>query len=423
MQKLVAVDLPGSSLFASVTEKCFEDEDAVLPIDQRLSKAAKENLIRLFRPHRIITAAGQKSNPSVLSGKVLPGRKTGGREPYDIKDIEVIALSDGIATDRGDALVMPTSGTTGTPKGVVLTLDALLASAEATHKYLGVVSTDDKWLCCLPPGHIGGFSVMTRGILTSTPIVAIPKFDTETVLRLLQNDNVTLTSLVSTTLRMLGDNANRFRKILLGGSRAPDETPANTVTTYGMTETASGVVYDGNLLEGVELTFRDSESSLIDPGRQLRQGEICLRGKMLFKNYRLTGEDPKQNGWFPTGDSGRLTDENRLQVDGRIQEMIITGGENVWPSHVESIISNNQNVAEVAVAGMEDGKWGQRVVAFIVPVRGTTEVDLEEIKGSIREEIGPWAVPKDVYFIDKMPKTAIGKPIKSRLLAEAAKNA
>lgn len=259
---------------------------------------------------------------------------------------------------------------------------------------------------------------MTRGILTSTPTVIIPKFETKTVLELIEREHVTLTSLVTTTLNMLGENASLLRKILLGGSKAPENTPDNVVKTYGMTETASGVVYDGNILSGMEIAFRDPGNQLSAPDKTLPEGEICLRGKMLFRNYRLAAEDPKINGWFPTGDAGRLNKEGRLEVDGRIAEMIITGGENVWPSQVENIISKAKNVSEVVVTGLDDEKWGQKVVAFIVPIDRGAILETAKINETIKETIGPWAVPKDFYLMNEIPKTAIGKPIKSQLLKE-----
>lgn len=414
MQKLVAIDLPGGEQFSLITKKCFEHNDAVLPLDQRLSQTAKENLVKLFRPHCIVSYPGKK-NPFDSTGSTFPEHQSGN---CSLRDTETINLADGVTMQEGDALVMPTSGTTGIPKGVVLTLEALQASAAATNEYLDVNTSSDKWLCCLPLGHIGGFSVMTRGILTSTPTVIIPKFETKTVLELIEREHVTLTSLVTTTLNMLGGNASLLRKILLGGSKAPENTPDNVVKTYGMTETASGVVYDGNILSGMEIAFRDPGNQLSAPDKTLPEGEICLRGKMLFRNYRLAAEDPKINGWFPTGDAGRLNKEGRLEVDGRIAEMIITGGENVWPSQVENIISKAKNVSEVVVAGLDDEKWGQKVVAFIVPIDRGAILETAKINETIKETIGPWAVPKDFYLMNEIPKTAIGKPIKSQLLKE-----
>lgn len=420
MRKLVALDLPGNHLFQRLVEQCFENGDAVLPLDQRLSRLAKEKIIKLLRPGLIVTSPILSDKKSVSPGGYADYLPCLPNVDLGLNDLEVIKLEDGVDTESRDGAVIATSGTTGIPKGVILSIDALTASAKATNKYLGVNNDQDKWLCCLPVSHVGGFSVITRGILTGTKVEVIPKFDFETTIRLLEEENVNLTSLVPTTLERLGETyAGQFRKILLGGSKLPEINSKNIVKTYGMTETASGVVYDGNLLDKVELKFRHIDSTLSVNSQKLTEGEICLRGEMLFRNYRFADQDPKNDGWFPTGDAGRVDKNGKLVVDGRIAELIITGGEKVWPAHVEKVIARVSGVAEVVVAGIDDKTWGQKVTAFILPAEGTDLPDMTHIKGSVREEIGPWAVPKSIYFVKRIEKTAIGKPIKAKLISAA----
>ncbi len=146
--------------------------------------------------------------------------------------------------------------------------------------------------------------------------------------------------------------------IVLGGAAPPESLPANVVTTYGMTETGSGVVYDGVPLDGVEVALDDED------------GSIMLKGPMLLRCYR-DGTDPKHSGgWLTTGDIGELDANGRLVVLGRRGDLIITGGENVWPEPVEKVLAEVPGVADVAVAARDDEEWGQRVVAFVVPERG-----------------------------------------------------
>ena len=238
----------------------------------------------------------------------------------------------------------------------MLTHDAVRASAIATSERLGVTD-GDRWLACLPLAHVGGLSVVTRALHTGTDLTVLPRFDVETV-EAAAHDGATLVSLVSTALGRI--DASLFRTIVLGGSAPPSDRPANTVTTYGMTETGSGVVYDGVPLDGVEVRIDDD-------------GEIHLRGPMLLRGYR-DGRDPLVaidgvGGWLATGDLGRWLPDGRLHVDGRRGDLIITGGENVWPDAVERALRTDPRVADVAVTGTADPEWGQIVTAYVVAER------------------------------------------------------
>jgi O-succinylbenzoic acid--CoA ligase len=297
--------------------------------------------------------------------------------------------------DDGDLVVISTSGTTGEPKGVVLTYDAVVASAIATSSRLGVSAEHDHWLCALPLNHVGGLSVVMRSFITGTRLTLFDRFD---IARFEQaiSDGATLTSLVPTTLARLGrKRSDRFRKILLGGSSMPPELPGNVVTTYGMTETGSGVVYDGMPLDDVEIEIRSG-------------GEIALRCPMLLRCYR-DGTDPKdERGFFGTGDIGAVDVTDRLQVFGRNNELIISGGENIWPVEVERLLTGVPGVAEIGIAGIEDSEWGQRIVGVVVTTPDAV-LSLDALNERCRAHIGPWAVLKDLIVVEALPRTAIGK--------------
>ena len=171
-------------------------------------------------------------------------------------DGEQHALPDGIGVEDGDALVVATSGTSGQPKGVVLTHDAIAASAVATSARLGIDPDRHTWMACLPLAHIGGLAVVTRSIITGTRLVVLPGFEAEAVEEAGRSGLVSHVSLVATALQRLDPSV--FTCVLLGGSRIPDALPANVVATYGMTETGSGVVYDGWPLDGVEISLGPS---------------------------------------------------------------------------------------------------------------------------------------------------------------------
>ena len=297
----------------------------------------------------------------------------------------------GNGVEPGDALVVATSGTTRTPRGVVLTHAAVRASAVATSARLGVTATDT-WLACLPLSHIGGLAVIARAIVTATPLVVHDGFDAAAVTEAAR-DGATLVSLVTTALRRI--DPTLFRRVVVGGSRSPAELPDNVTTTYGMTETGSGVVYDGVPLAGVEVRV-DTE------------GEIHLRCPMLARCYR-DGPIPVVDGWYATGDLGEIESDGRLVVHGRRDELIITGGENVFPTAVEVAVAGHPGVSEVAVAGVPDLEWGERVVAWIVPTDPSAPPTLAAIRALTAESLPKFMAPKEIRIVESLPTTTSGK--------------
>jgi O-succinylbenzoic acid--CoA ligase len=156
-------------------------------------------------------------------------------------------------------------------------------------------------------------------------------------------------------------------------------------------------VYDGLPLDGVEIRVEPS-------------GEILLRGPMLLRAYRDETDPKDADRWFPTGDLGEIDPSSgRLRVFGRASDLIITGGENVWPEPVEAILANQPGVADVAVIGRADEEWGERVVAVVIPTDSTRPPSLDALRAAVKELIGPWAAPHDIELVDSIPRTALGK--------------
>jgi o-succinylbenzoate---CoA ligase len=364
VNRLVALDLPGGAPFLEAMTRVHDAGDAVFPIDQRLPKSAKTRLVEMLRPAAVVTDLGDES-----------------------------PLDGGIPVEDGDAFVIATSGTTGEARGVVLTHDAVAASSEASNTRLGVVPDRDRWLCCLPVAHVGGLSVITRALASKTPLEIHDFFDTDRVIDAARS-GTTLVSLVPTTCRRLGEDAARFRTILLGGGAIPKDKPANAIATYGMTETGSGVVYDGWPLNHVSLQVGD-------------QGEIAISAPMLLRCYR-DGTDPKRDGWFKTGDAGRLRQDGSLEVFGRIAEVIRTGGEMVWPAPVEERLREHLSVQDVAVVGVADPEWQERVVA-VIETGGHQPPSLDDLRAHVAETLGPISAPRELVVVETLPRTAIGK--------------
>lgn len=362
MNRLVALDLPAGPDFVARLLEVWAAGDAALPVDQRLPPAGRRDVVAALGAQAVIGADGETST-----------------------------RAGGWPTQPGDALVMATSGTTGTPKGVVLTHAALEASARATSARLGVDPARHRWLACLPLSHVGGLSVVTRSLFTSTPFRVLPGYDEDAVRREAGPD--VLVSLVATALRRTP--AALFRTVVLGGSAPPAELAANVVTTYGLTETASGVVYDGIPLDGVEV--------------RIRRGEVLLRGPMLLRGYRDGRVPFDRDGWFATGDAGHLEPSGRLVVQGRMGDMIVSGGENIWPVPVEEALRSHPGVADVAVAGRPDPEWGQRVVAWVVPADPGRPPSLEALRDAVGSVLPRYAAPKQLVIVASLPRTAIGK--------------
>ncbi|MEI2653418.1 MAG: hypothetical protein V9G12_14955 [Microthrixaceae bacterium] len=188
-----------------------------------------------------------------------------------------------------------------------------------------------------------------------------------------------------------------FRRILLGGSAIPADRPANTVATYGMTESGAGVLYDGLALNGVGLMVGND-------------GAISLSGPSMLRCYRVRLDPKDAAGWYRTGDVGSVEPTTgRLTVAGRADDLIISGGENVWPDPVERLVAADPHVAEVAVIGRPDPEWGQRVTAVVVPVDVAEPPSLEALRELVKAELPAWCAPRALELATSLPRTALGK--------------
>jgi O-succinylbenzoic acid--CoA ligase len=366
VNELVCLDMANSQLFVDRLSRAWDNDDAVFPLDQRLPAPARQQILDLVKPTIMATAEG---------------------------DTRV----DGQPVENGDAVVVATSGTSGIQKAAVLTMSAVEASARATSERLNVMLRDT-WLACLPPSHVGGLSVITRSLVMGTSLIPVPSFSPDSYEQAAK-DGATLVSLVSTALQRI--DPTLFRTIVLGGSRQAAQLPPNCVTTYGLTETGSGVVYNGTALRGVELEIRDSI--------------VYVRAPMLLRAYRDGSSPLDSNGWFRTGDRGSLSDTGVLQIEGREGDLIITGGENVWPEVVEDSLRDFESITDLCVAGVPDKEWGHAVHVWVV-TENDDLISLDALRGHVKQTLPAHCAPRHIHFVTEIPRTALGKPKRSALV-------
>jgi O-succinylbenzoic acid--CoA ligase len=315
--------------------------------------------------------------------------------------------------EPGADLVVVTSGSTGRGRGVLLSAAALRASATATLDRLG---GPGHWVLALPVSAIAGLQVLCRSVLGGDrPTVLGPGEPLGAALARTPAGARLYTALVPTQLRRHLDAEpavlRRFAAVLVGGAATDAALLARAraegvtvVTTYGMTETAGGCVYDGRPLDGVLVRVGPSG--------------IELAGPTLALGYRLDPDGTAAafaGGWFRTRDAGTLAD-GVLQVHGRIDDVVISGGVNVAPAAVEAVLREHPDVADAVVCGRPDPEWGQRVVAVVVPAPGALPA-LAALRPWVAERLGPAAAPRELHTVQAVPVLHTGKPDRRRLIA------
>jgi o-succinylbenzoate---CoA ligase len=310
----------------------------------------------------------------------------------------------GTAVRDDTALVITTSGSTGEPKAVELSAAALTGSAAASLRRIGA-GPGERWLCCLPTFHIAGIGVLVRSLIAGLEPVIVPAVSAE----VLAASGCTHVSLVPTQLRRLldaGASPGTVRTVLLGGAAPPGSLLAEArnagwrvVTTYGMSETSGGCVYDGVPLDEVSV--------------RLSAGLIEIAGPVLFSGY-LGRPDLTSAalgaGWFRTADLGWWRPDGSLGVRGRADDLINTGGEKVVPGQVEAALGTCEGVADVVVIGLPDPDWGEVVIAFVVAADPAEPPDLEDLRSHVRQVVSVYAAPKRVVVVPEFPLLPSGKP-------------
>ncbi len=326
-----------------------------------------------------------------------------------------------------------TSGTTGAPKAVRLPFNHFAAHARAAAMHLGLTG-DDRWLACLPPHHVGGLSVILRAMLLGNTVHVVSPFEAAAVNAAIDAGEITHASLVPTMLHRLlearGDKPfpPSLKLLLLGGaglapalSERARRLRAPVAPSYGMSETCSqtatlpppfflaGIEGAGHPLPGVEISIRDAVGIALPPEKE---GEIWVRGNTVTPGYVDAAGGPDANGWLHTGDIGAWIPREGLRVFERRSDLILSGGENVYPADVEQVLLAHPAVVDAGVVGLRHEEWGQAVAAAVVL---RSDVGVDELRRWCRSRLSAYQIPRLVYVLDALPRTQGGKLRRSRL--------
>jgi O-succinylbenzoic acid--CoA ligase len=377
------------------------------------------------------------ADPDDAIASALDVKQQGDIDSSGLLDIEPDLghpLFDELPSDLPRVIVY-TSGTTGRPKGALLSHGNLSFSALGSALRLGV-SPDDRWLAPLPLFHVGGMAILERAALQATTAVLPGRFDAGHIVSIMASGAITQVSMVPTMLervmRVMDAQSlptrSTLRTLLLGGGPISTDLYARTVErglpvapTYGLSEASSqvataapgmvgaGATVSAPAMPFTQLAIADAEGlPSTEPGRA---GEILLRGATLMLGYWRNAEASEaayRKGWLQTGDLGMLDARGWLVPLGRRDDLVVSGGENVYPAEVEAALATHPEVEACLVLGLEDPEWGAKVMAAVELVPGATP-DAERLRAHLRERLAGYKIPRDVFFFDALPRNATGK--------------
>jgi o-succinylbenzoate---CoA ligase len=392
----VAIALPGSLAFAQALHACLMLAAVAVPVDLRLSSAEQE---QIARGCEVVL-----DEPLALSASGAP--------PEAGRTHELDAT----------AVVIHTSGTTSAPRAVELTYANLLWSAMGSGVALGS-DTAERWLCTLPLSHVGGLSILLRSAIYATSAILHERFELDRTLHALRGEQVTLVSLVATTLtRLLDAGLERppaLRCALTGGGPVPAalvararEVGVPVALTYGLTEACSQVSTTPIAALAAQ---HDAGASTAGPPLFCTRVKITSDQEILVRGPTVAPGALASDRWLHTGDLGGLDERGRLLVTGRKADTIVSGGENVAPAEVEAVLEAHKGVLEAAVLGRADAEWGEAVTAIVV-ARSGASLDAAQLRSHCAATLAPYKVPKQfVLSTEPLPRTRSGKLLRREL--------
>ena len=397
----VAIALDPGPRFAEALHACLLLGAVAVPVDSRLAEAERAHIC---------------NGTSLLVSETLSEAPDGRAEPDfaldERHDLDAIAA------------IIHTSGTTSAPRPIELSYGNFLWSALGSAVALDL-DPRERWLCALPVSHVGGLSILVRSAIYATTAVVHERFETDQVLRALRDRDVTLVSLVSTTLARLLDagleRPSALRHALTGGGPVPDalvrrarNAGLSVSSTYGLTEACSQVTTGGPPLFCTRVRI-DGADVASEPQTEVpttadtRVGEILVAGPTVAPGSR------DRDGWLHTGDLGSLDERGFLSVTGRVADTIVSGGENIAPAEIEAVLDAHPDVLEAAVLGRADPTWGEAVAAIVV-ARPDARIEIESLRAHCAERLARYKVPKQFDIATApLPRTRSGKLLRRDL--------
>jgi long-chain acyl-CoA synthetase len=439
---LIGLCAPNSAEWLAFYFGVLKAGAVAVTLSSLLKEAELSLLVRHARP-RFIYSTPEKSAvlqelkaSGALQGIICPGGDGDARD--------WLAQTGGAFRARernrsATAAILFTGGTTGLPKGVELSHENITVSSHNVSYSERSIETD-RALCFLPFNHVfGQIHIMNATVFSGGCLELLPAFDLDRVLEILATGRITKFFAVPTvylrllTLDRLSERLAGVRYFFSAAASLAAEvvrewqerTGRPIHEGYGLTESASAVTYNhylrhrigsvGETVPGVEVEIRDLEGRPVESGRE---GEICIRGRNIMNGYLNNPEATEavfwEDGWFRSGDLGFLDSDGYLYIVDRLKDLIITGGENVYPREVEEVLYSRTEIQECAVIGLPDPEWGERVAAFIVLKPGFSQVP-QDLKASLKARLAPFKVPKEFIVVRELPKSSAGKILKRTL--------
>ena len=336
-------------------------------------------------------------------------------EKDEKKNVKLVEEFD----EEKTAIIMNTSATTGEFKSVPIKWKQLYYHVKASQKSLGRTDKDN-WLLVLPMYHVSGLTILIRSLYNGTQVTILEKFAEEQVIRLIESNKINMLSIVPTMLNKIVDKIEKhnLRVVLVGGEFIPKALVEKSIIkniplykTYGMTETISQIVTFSVLeypqkIDSVGIPLENVDIRIQNPDKK-GIGEVLIKSKMLMDGY--IGKE-NISGYFNTEDVGYIDKDGFIYILDRRKNIIISGGENIYPKEVENILYEHPKIDECAVVGKKDERWGQVPILYVVSI-----LDKDEILGYLSNKLAKYKIPKEIIYLKELPKNAVGKILKKDL--------